>query len=185
MGASAAATLLGFDADAIREGLSKLTVSGRLEPLPTDGDYSVLLDYAHTPDALENALRTVRGFAKGRVVTLFGCGGNRDKAKRPIMGEIAGRYSDFLVVTSDNPRDEEPMEIINNVLDGVNKSGCQHVVIEDRRAAIKYALEHARPKDVIVLAGKGHENYQEICGGKRHFDEKEIVAELLEELGRK
>lgn len=185
MGAFAAATLLGFDADAIREGLSKLTVSGRLEPLPTDGDYSVLLDYAHTPDALENALRTVRGFAKGRVVTLFGCGGNRDKAKRPIMGEIAGRYSDFLVVTSDNPRDEEPMEIINNVLDGVNKSGCQHVVIEDRRAAIKYALEHARPKDVIVLAGKGHENYQEICGGKRHFDEKEIVAELLEELGRK
>ena len=185
MGASAAATLLGFDADAIREGLSKLTVSGRLEPLPTDGDYSVLLDYAHTPDALENALRTVRGLAKGRVVTLFGCGGNRDKAKRPIMGEIAGRYSDFLVVTSDNPRDEEPMEIINNVLDGVNKSGCQHVVIEDRRAAIKYALEHARPKDVIVLAGKGHENYQEICGGKRHFDEKEIVAELLEELGRK
>lgn len=178
--------LLGFDADHIREGLAKLkSVSGRLEPLPTDGDYSVLLDYAHTPDALENVLRTVRGFARGRVVTLFGCGGNRDKAKRPIMGEIAGRYSDFLIVTSDNPRDEEPMSIITSVLEGVNKSGCPHVVIEDRRAAIKYALENAKEKDVIVLAGKGHENYQEIGGGKRHFDEKEIVAELLEELDRR
>ena len=144
-----------------------------------------MLDYAHTPDALENVLRTVRGFARGRVVTLFGCGGNRDKAKRPIMGEIAGRYSDFLIVTSDNPRDEEPMSIITSVLEGVNKSGCPHVVIEDRRAAIKYALENAKEKDVIVLAGKGHENYQEIGGGKRHFDEKEIVAELLEELDRR
>lgn len=186
LGAAAACMLLGFDADHIREGLAKLkSVSGRLEPLPTDGDYSVLLDYAHTPDALENVLRTVRGFARGRVVTLFGCGGNRDKAKRPIMGEIAGRYSDFLIVTSDNPRDEEPMSIITSVLEGVNKSGCPHVVIEDRRAAIKYALENAKEKDVIVLAGKGHENYQEIGGGKRHFDEKEIVAELLEELDRR
>ena len=186
LGAAAACMLLGFDADDIREGLAKLkSVSGRLEPLPTDGDYSVLLDYAHTPDALENVLRTVRGFARGRVVTLFGCGGNRDKAKRPIMGEIAGRYSDFLIVTSDNPRNEEPMSIIESVVEGVNKSGCPHVVIEDRRAAIKYALENAKEKDVIVLAGKGHENYQEIGGGKRHFDEKEIVAELLEELDRR
>lgn len=183
LGAAAACMLLGFAGEAIRSGLNKLkSVSGRLEPLPTGGDYSVLLDYAHTPDALENVLRTVRGFAKGRVVTLFGCGGNRDKAKRPIMGEIAGRYSDFLVVTSDNPRDEEPMSIITSVLEGVNKSGCPHEVIEDRRAAIKYALENAKAKDVIVLAGKGHENYQEIGGGKRHFDEKEIVAELLEEI---
>ena len=162
LGAAAACMLLGFDADDIREGLAKLkSVSGRLEPLPTDGDYSV---------------------ARGRVVTLFGCGGNRDKAKRPIMGEIAGRYSDFLIVTSDNPRNEEPMSIIESVVEGVNKSGCPHVVIEDRREAIKYALENAKEKDVIVLAGKGHENYQEIGGGKRHFDEKEIVAELLEEL---
>lgn len=186
LGAAAASVLIGFGADDIREGLAKLkSVSGRLEPLPTDGDYSVLLDYAHTPDALENVLRTVRGFARGRVVTLFGCGGNRDKAKRPIMGEIAGRYSDFLIVTSDNPRNEEPMSIIESVVEGVNKSGCPHVVIEDRRAAIKYALENAKEKDVIVLAGKGHENYQEIGGGKRHFDEKEIVAELLEELDRR
>lgn len=183
MGAAAAAMLLGFDGEKIRQGISKLvSVSGRLEPLPTNGDYTVLLDYAHTPDALGNVLRTVRGFAKGRVVTLFGCGGNRDKAKRPIMGEIAGCYSDFLVVTSDNPRDEDPMAIIASVLEGVNKSGCRHVVIEDRRSAIKYALENARKDDVILLAGKGHEVYQEIGGGKRHFDEKEIVAELIEEL---
>lgn len=186
LGAAAVCTLMGIDDENIRMGLAKLSsVSGRLEPLPTSGDYSVLLDYAHTPDALENVLRTVRGFAKGRVVTLFGCGGNRDKAKRSIMGEIAGRYSDFLVVTSDNPRDEEPMSIINSVLEGVNKSGCPHTVIEDRRAAIKYALQNAKRDDVILLAGKGHENYQEIGGGKRHFDEKEIVAEIVEELNER
>ncbi len=186
LGAAAVCMLMGIDSESIRTGLAKLSsVSGRLEPLPTNGDYSVLLDYAHTPDALENVLRTVRGFAKGRVVTLFGCGGNRDKAKRSIMGEIAGRYSDYLVVTSDNPRDEEPMSIINSVLEGVNKSGCPHTVIEDRRAAIKYALQNARKNDVILLAGKGHENYQEIGGGKRHFDEKEIVAEIVEELNER
>lgn len=186
LGAAAVCTLMGIDSENIRMGLAKLSsVSGRLEPLPTNGGYSVLLDYAHTPDALENVLRTVRGFAKGRVVTLFGCGGNRDKAKRSIMGEIAGRYSDYLVVTSDNPRDEEPMSIINSVLEGVNKSGCPHTVIEDRRAAIKYALQNAKKDDIILLAGKGHENYQEIGGGKRHFDEKEIVAEIVEELNER
>ncbi len=139
----------------------------------------MLLDYAHTPDALENILKTVRSFAMGRVVTLFGCGGDRDHAKRPIMGEIGGRYSDFLVVTSDNPRTEQPMAIIDDILEGVKKSGCEHVVIENRREAIRYVLEHAHKNDVIILAGKGHENYQEINGGKHHFDEKEIVAEIL------
>ena len=168
MGAAAAAIQLG------------LPLSGRLEPLPTGGrNFTVLLDYAHTPDALENILKTARGFAEGRIVTLFGCGGDRDHAKRPIMGEIAGRFSDFLVVTSDNPRTEDPMTIIEAVLEGVRKSSCPYVVVENRYEAIHYALEHAQPKDVIILAGKGHENYQEIGSGKRHFDEKEIVAELL------
>ena len=156
------------------------SVSGRLEPLPTGGrDFTVLLDYAHTPDALENILKTARGFAEGRIVTLFGCGGDRDHAKRPIMGEIAGRFSDFLIVTSDNPRSEDPMAIIEAVLEGVQKSACPYVVVENRYEAIRYALSHAKPKDVIILAGKGHENYQEVGGGKRRFDEKEIVAELL------
>lgn len=184
LGAAAAAAKAGFSAEDIKEGLEGLkSVSGRLEPLPTgDRGFTVLLDYAHAPDALENVLKTIRGFARGRIVTLFGCGGDRDHAKRPIMGEIAGRYSDFLIVTSDNPRSEDPMSIIGSVLDGVRKSGCQHVVIENRYEAIRYVLEHAKKDDTILLAGKGHENYQEINGGKRHFDEKEIVAELLKEM---
>ena len=187
LGAFGALTAVGYEPQTALRALECYHgTPGRFETPDMKGKpYSVVIDYAHTPDALENVLRTVRGFARGRVVTLFGCGGNRDKAKRPIMGEIAGRYSDFLIVTSDNPRNEEPMSIIESVVEGVNKSGCPHVVIEDRREAIKYALENAKEKDVIVLAGKGHENYQEIGGGKRHFDEKEIVAELLEELDRR
>ncbi len=181
MGAAAAALQLGISLPAIKNGIETMgSVSGRLEPLPTGGrNFTVLLDYAHTPDALEIILKTARGFAKGRIVTLFGCGGDRDHAKRPIMGEIAGRFSDFLVVTSDNPRTEDPMAIIEAVLEGVHKSGCPHIVVENRYEAIRYALKHAEPEDVIILAGKGHENYQEVGGGKRHFDEKEIVAELL------
>lgn len=181
MGAAAAAIQLGLPLSAVKNGIETMgSVSGRLEPLPTGGrNFTVLLDYAHTPDALENILKTARGFAEGRIVTLFGCGGDRDHAKRPIMGEIAGRFSDFLVVTSDNPRTEDPMAIIEAVLEGVRKSSCPHVVVENRYEAIRYALEHAQPRDVIILAGKGHENYQEIGSGKRHFDEKEIVAELL------
>ncbi|HWR19345.1 MAG TPA: UDP-N-acetylmuramoyl-L-alanyl-D-glutamate--2,6-diaminopimelate ligase [Clostridia bacterium] len=181
MGASAAAIELGLTLDAIKRGLEKMgVVSGRLEPLPSGGrDFTVFLDYAHKPDALENVLKTVRGFAKGRIVTLFGCGGDRDKAKRPLMGEVAGRYSDFIVLTSDNPRSEEPVSIISAIEEGVKKTGTEYVVIENRYAAIEYALFNAHKDDVIILAGKGHESYQEINGGKHHFDEKEIVAEIL------
>lgn len=181
MSAAGIALALGWTLDSIKYGLEHMVgVSGRLEPLPTGkNEFTVLLDYAHTPDALENLLKTVRGFATGRVVTLFGCGGDRDQAKRPIMGEIAGRFSDFAIVTSDNPRSEDPMQIIASVEDGVKKSGCEYIVIENRRDAIEYALKNARKNDVIILAGKGHENYQEINGDKHHFDEKEIVAEIL------
>lgn len=181
MGAAGVSVCLGWNLDSIKYGLEHMvSVSGRLEPLPTGkSEFTVLLDYAHTPDALENVLKTVKGFAAGRVVTLFGCGGDRDHAKRPIMGEIAGRFSDFAIVTSDNPRSENPMDIIAAVEDGVKKSGCEYVVIENRREAIEYALKNAQKNDVIILAGKGHENYQEINGGKHHFDEKEIVAEIL------
>jgi len=181
MSAAGIALSLGWTLDSIKYGLEHMvSVSGRLEPLPTGkNEFTVLLDYAHTPDALENLLKTVRGFAAGRVVTLFGCGGDRDHAKRPIMGEIAGRFSDFAIVTSDNPRSENPMDIIASVVEGVKKSGCEYVVIENRRDAIEYALKNANKNDVIILAGKGHENYQEINGGKHPFDEKEIVAEIL------
>lgn len=176
--------MLGVDMMHIKLGLLAVkNVPGRFQQLDTHGgDYSVILDYCHTPDSLESTLKTVRGFAKGRIVCLFGCGGNRDNLKRPIMGEIAERLADFTIVTSDNPRFEEPMEIIRQILAGMKKDN--HVVIENRRDAIRFALEHARKDDVIVLAGKGHEDYQEIRGVKHPFDEKVIVEELLAELGR-
>ena len=181
LAAASATVRLGCPLEVIKKALERMvSVSGRLEPLPTPGrEYSVLLDYAHTPDALENVLKTIRGFCRGRLIALFGCGGDRDHAKRPIMGEIAGRYADFLVVTTDNPRTENPMDIIESIMEGVKKSGCDYVVIENRREAIEFALSHAKKDDVILLAGKGHETYQEINGGKHHFDEKEIVAEIL------
>jgi UDP-N-acetylmuramoyl-L-alanyl-D-glutamate--2,6-diaminopimelate ligase len=141
--------------------------------------FSVFVDYAHTPDALENVLKTIREFAKRRVICVFGCGGNRDRAKRPIMGEIAGRFSDLAIITSDNPRNENPMDIIDTIEEGVKRSGTHYLVIENRRDAIAHALELAEPEDVVLIAGKGHENYQEINGTKYHFDDKEIVEELL------
>lgn len=175
---------LGFPLDKIAEGLASVAgVTGRMESLDTTGfPFSVILDFAHTPDGLINLLTSVREFAKGRVISVFGCGGDRDHAKRPIMGEAAGRYSDFCVVTSDNPRTEDPMSIIKSVLVGVDKTAVKYVVIENRREAIRYALTHAKKNDVVVLAGKGHETYQEINGIKFPFDEKIVVAELLDEM---
>lgn len=184
MCAAGLAMKLGFDLDTIKDGIGDMgSVAGRLEPLPTGGrNFNIFLDFAHTPDALENVLKAVRSFSKGRIVTVFGCGGDRDRAKRPIMGEAAGRFSDYLVVSSDNPRTEDPMAIIEMVVEGVEKSGCPYTVIENRREAIRFAIENARKNDCIVLAGKGHENYQEINGVKHHFDEKEVVAEIIAEL---
>ena len=155
-------------------------VKGRVEVVPTPGkDYTVLIDYAHSPDSLENVLSTVKGFAKGRTVALFGCGGDRDRAKRPIMGRVAAAAADFVIVTTDNPRTERPMDIIAGILPGVEGSGTPYEVIEDRVEAIRWALDHAEPGDVIVLCGKGHETYQEVGHEKRHMDEREIVAEYL------
>lgn len=175
---------LGFPLSAIVDGLAAVAgVTGRMEALDTTGfPFTVILDFAHTPDGIINLLTSVREFAKKRIITVFGCGGDRDKAKRPIMGEAAGRYSDFCVVTSDNPRTEDPMRIIGNVLDGVNKTAVEYVVIQNRREAIRYALTHAKKDDVVVLAGKGHETYQEINNVKYPFDEKVVVEELLNEM---
>ncbi|MBQ2691250.1 MAG: UDP-N-acetylmuramoyl-L-alanyl-D-glutamate--2,6-diaminopimelate ligase, partial [Clostridia bacterium] len=150
-------------------------VKGRAQVVPTGTDYTVLLDYAHTPDGVENILKAAKGFAKGRVIALFGCGGDRDRTKRPIMGNIAGSLADMCIVTSDNPRSEEPMAIIEDILPGVEKTGCSYTVIEDRRAAIRHALSIGEAGDVIVLMGKGHEDYQEIKGVKHHLDEYEEV----------
>ena len=154
-------------------------VKGRVEVVPTDTDYTVLIDYAHTPDGVENVLRAVRGFAKGRVIALFGCGGDRDRTKRPKMGKIAADLADFCVVTSDNPRTEDPKAIIDDILEGMQGTKTPMEVIVDRPEAIHWALAHAKKDDVIVLMGKGHETYQEINHVKHHMDEREIVASVL------
>ena len=158
-------------------------VKGRVEVVPTPGTpYSVLIDYAHTPDGLENVLSSVKDFCKGRLIAVFGCGGDRDPIKRPIMGEIGVKLSDIAVITSDNPRTENPMAIIEDILKGVKKEYGEYIVIEDRRAAIRYAMDIAEKDDIIVLVGKGHETYQDICGHKYHLDEREEVAAHLQEL---
>lgn len=154
-------------------------VKGRVEVVPTDGDYTVLIDYAHTPDALENVLQSMHVVTRGRLVALFGCGGDRDKTKRPKMGKIAADLADLVIVTSDNPRTEDPEAIIADILAGIPK-GTAMEVIPDRRQAIAWAIEHHQPGDVIVLAGKGHEDYQIIGKTKYHLDEREVVAEILE-----
>ena len=158
-------------------------VKGRVEVVPTPGtSYSVLVDYAHTPDGLENVLRSVRDFCRGRLICVFGCGGDRDPLKRPIMGRIGVELSDIAVITSDNPRTEPPMAIIEDILKGVNQENGEYIVIEDRRRAIRYAMDIAEKNDIIVLAGKGHETYQDIGGQKHHLDEREEVAAHLKEL---
>lgn len=155
-------------------------VKGRVEVVPTPGrDYTVLIDYAHSPDGLKNVLSSVQGFAKGRTIALFGCGGDRDRTKRPKMGKTAAEHADFLVITTDNPRTEKPGAIIEDILPGLEGSVTPYTVIEDRVEAIHWAMDHAEAGDVIVLCGKGHETYQEINHVKHHMDEREIVADYL------
>ncbi len=173
----------GAGPESIRQGLESVyNVPGRIELLDTGTAYRVILDYAHSPDSLENILKAVRQTTKGRMIALFGCGGDRDRSKRPVMGEIAGELADYCILTSDNPRNEDPMAILDAIEAGIKPTGCEYVVIENRREAIRYALKFAGAGDVVVLAGKGHETYQEICGVKHPFDEKVVVRELLEEM---
>ncbi len=175
---------LGIDLTDAAQALAQATgVKGRVEVVPTPGmPYSVLIDYAHSPDGLENVLKSVKDFCKGRLISVFGCGGDRDPIKRPIMGKIGVKYADFAIVTSDNPRTEQPMAIIEDILKGIKPELGEYTVIEDRRKAIRYAMDIAKKDDIIVLAGKGHETYQEINGVKYHLDEREEVAAHLEEL---
>lgn len=183
MTAAALGMIVGANMEQIKEGLESVaSVPGRAEVLDTGTPYKVILDYSHVPAALENILRFVREFARRRVIAVFGCGGDRDREKRPLMGEIGGRLSDFCILTSDNARNEDPFAILEMVEEGIKPTGCAYCVIEDRREAIRYALQDAQEGDVIVLAGKGHETYQEVRGVKQPFDEKVIVAELLTEL---
>ncbi len=158
-------------------------VKGRCEVIPTGRDFSVICDYAHTPDAIANILSNVKFYTEGRLICLFGCGGNRDRAKRPLMAQAAAKYADYLVITSDNPRDEKPEDIIDDVLAGLTGSGIPRDVVVDRVEAIYHTLEIAKTGDVIVLAGKGHEDYQVLANNVHiHLDEREVVAEGLKRI---
>lgn len=153
-------------------------VKGRMEVVPIPAPGAVLIDYAHTPDALENALKALRPNTSGRLLCLFGCGGDRDKTKRPIMGSIASRLADFCIITSDNPRTEDPNSIIENILEGMDKD-APYLVEPDRPTAIRKALSLLGEGDVLLLAGKGHETYQEVNGEKHHMDERELVRDCF------
>lgn len=179
LAAATACALLGVSTDKVAEGLYQLKgVEGRLENVYS-GRFSVYIDYAHTPDGLKNALSALRGVVKKRLICVFGCGGNRDEKKRRIMGEISGKYADFTVITSDNPRYEEPMDIIWEIEKGVLAESKSYVIVERREEAIAYALNMAKTGDVVLIAGKGAERYQEVFGIKRPYNDKDTVEELL------
>lgn len=181
--AAISAIELGFDVNQISNALFELEgVKGRAEVVPTGRDFTIIIDYAHTPDGLKNILCAFKDCKKGRLVSLFGCGGDRDATKRPIMGEIATVYSDYVIVTSDNPRSEEPSKIIDDILEGMKNTKTPYKVIENRIEAIEFAIQNARKDDIIVLAGKGHETYQILKTGTIHLDEREVVAEALSNL---
>lgn len=171
----------GVDLPVINQALQKVQVSGRCELVKNDHNlgFEIILDYAHTPDGLENILTTVREFTKGKLICVFGCGGDRDKTKRAIMGKIGTDLSDISLITSDNPRTEDPMQIINDVVQGIVRHNFE--VIENRRSAIKRSIEIASAGDVIVIAGKGHEDYQILKNKTIHFDEREVISEIIKE----
>jgi len=182
LAAASIAMIFGVDVSAIQNGLHNVkSVPGRIELLDLHLPFKVILDYSHSPDALENILTTVRTFTKNRLIVLFGCGGDRDQGKRPVMGEIGGRLADFSILTSDNPRTEDPDVILEAIEEGMKPTSDSYIVIENRREAIRYALDMAQEGDIVILAGKGHETYQDIMGVKRPFDEKVVVRELIAE----
>ena len=180
LAATAVALELGYDLNSIEKGLSKCVgAPGRFERVPHEGDFAVVVDYAHTDDALLNTLRTARDLTDGRIITVFGCGGDRDRTKRLPMGDVAAELSDLVIITSDNPRNEDPLKIIAEIEIGVKDKGKAYEVISDRREAINRAISLARANDVVIIAGKGHENYQIIGADKFHFDDREVAAEAL------
>ena len=167
----------------ILDGLNEVKVKGRVEPVKVPGDYTLLIDYAHNAVSMENILTTLREYHPRRLICMFGAGGNRAKSRRYEMGEMSGKLADLSVITEDNSRFEDVMDIIRDIQTGMAKTNGKSVVIPNRRDAIRYCIENAQKDDIIVLAGKGHEDYQETRGVKRHFDEREVVAEILKELG--
>ncbi|MDU0201621.1 UDP-N-acetylmuramoyl-L-alanyl-D-glutamate--2,6-diaminopimelate ligase [Paenibacillus sp. MAH-36] len=183
LGSIAAALAEGIPLEAIRNSLESIAVvDGRMEVVDEGQDYLVLVDYAHTPDGLENALSTVREFAEGKVITVFGCGGDRDRTKRPLMGKVTAAFSDYLYVTSDNPRTENPDAILQDIVPGLQEVSYpenNYELIPDRKKAIQKAIDGAGPKDVILIAGKGHETYQDIMGVKHDFDDRLVAKAAI------
>lgn len=175
------ADCMGVSFDKIKSILMNIKVRGRVEMIPVSDKFTLMIDYAHNGMSLESLLKSIREYNPGRIVTLFGCGGNRDKARRYEMGEVSGKYSELSVITSDNPRNEEPQAIIDDIKIGIAKTDGKYVEIIDRKEAIRYAIMNAEEGDVIILAGKGHEDYQEIRGEKHHMDERDLIKEILEE----
>ena len=185
LAAVASGLALGYSLEVITKALAKCTgAPGRFERVPHEGDFAVVVDYAHSDDALLNVLRTAREVTKGRIITLFGCGGDRDRSKRAPMGEAAGSLSDVVILTSDNPRTEDPNQILSDAEEGIKKTGKPYEKIADRRAAIHHAIEQARADDLVLIAGKGHEDYQIIGRDVFHFDDKEVAREAIESLRR-
>lgn len=181
LAATAVSLELGYDLDSIQKGLQKCAgAPGRFERVPHDGDFAVVVDYAHSDDALFNTLKTARDLTKGRIITVFGCGGDRDKTKRAPMGEVTGRNSDLVIVTSDNPRTENPLKIIEEIKVGLKNANCPYLAISDRREAIFQAISKAKSNDVVIIAGKGHETYQIVGDNKFHFDDREVAREAIE-----
>ncbi len=181
MAAAAAALTLGIPFETVTEALQvAVGVKGRAEIVPTKRDFTVVIDYAHTPDGLENICKTLKACCAGRLVTVFGCGGDRDRTKRPKMGAVAAALSDYVVVTSDNPRSEKPAAIIEDILEGIKGMKTPYTVIENRMEAIHYAIKNAKAGDTVLLAGKGHETYQILATGTIHLDEREVVAQALQ-----
>ncbi len=173
------ASRFGVTADEVKEALLEVKVPGRSELVPNKKDLTIMIDYAHSPESLHNILSAVKSYTRGRVISVFGCGGDRDPGKRPQMGEISGNIADFTIITSDNPRTEDPEKIVKQIEEGTKKTKGKYITIVDRIEAMQYAINMANKNDIIVLAGKGHETYQEINGKKYPFDEREIIKKLI------
>ncbi|MGN1050757.1 MAG: UDP-N-acetylmuramoyl-L-alanyl-D-glutamate--2,6-diaminopimelate ligase, partial [Acutalibacteraceae bacterium] len=185
LSATLAAIVLGISEESIKRGLDKVQVKGRVETVPVPGDYTLLIDYAHNALSMDNILTTLREYSPNRLICMFGAGGNRPKVRRYEMGESSGKYADLSVITEDNSRDEDVMDIIEDIKVGIDKTDGKYVVVPNRKDAIKYCMDNAEKGDIIVLAGKGHEDYQEIKGVKYHLDEREVIADIIEGYKRK
>lgn len=181
--AATAAIMAGADEESVQYGIKNVVVPGRCEKLAINRNYSIMIDYAHSPDSLEKLLLAMKEFADGRIISVFGCGGDRDSTMRPMMGEISGSIADFTIITSDNPRFEDPAKIIEQIEEGIKKTKGEYTTIVDRTKALEFAISNAKANDLIILAGKGHETYLDRMGSKSHYDEREIVAEILGKQG--